>query len=210
MNDRLASLYPAHLDTVKHRHENALRATGYDSIVIFGGALHYAFLDDHSYPFRVNPHFKSWVPVIDNPNCFVVWSPGATPRLVFYQPVDYWYKPADTPTGYWVEHFDISVIKTPDEAKQYFPKGRAAFIGEGHDNPADLVHRVHWERAWKTEYEIECFRLANEYAVRGHRAAERAFREGKSEYAIHLEYLRASSQTEEELPYSNIIAINDH
>jgi len=216
MTDRLASLYPAHLDVVKHRFENALRATGFDSVVVFGGALHYAFLDDHSYPFRVNPHFKSWVPVLDNPHCFIVWAPGQTPRLVFYQPVDYWYKPAETPSGYWVDSFDISVIKSPDDAKQFFPKGRVAFIGEAHDaftadaNPKALLDRLHWERAWKTEYEIECVRLANDCAVRGHRAAEGAFRDGKSEYAIHLEYLRASSQTEEELPYSNIIATNEH
>jgi len=210
MTDRLASLYPAHLDTVKHRFENALRATGYDAVVVFGGALHYAFLDDHSYPFRVNPHFKSWVPVIDNPHCFIVWTPGSTPRLVFYQPVDYWYKPAETPSGYWVDSFEISIIKTPDDAKQYFPKGRVAFIGEGEENPQDLIHRLHWERAWKTEYEIECMRMANDCAVRGHRAAEGAFRDGASEYDIHLTYLRASSQTEEELPYSNIVALNDH
>jgi len=210
MSDRLAPLYPAHLDTVKHRVENALRASGFDSVVVFGGALLYAFLDDHSYPFRVNPHFKSWVPVIDNPHCFIVWTPGSVPRLVFYQPVDYWYKPAETPSGYWVDSFAISIIKTPDEAKQYFPKGRVAFIGEGEENPQDLLHRLHWERAWKTEYEIECMRMANECAVRGHRAAERAFRDGASEYDIHLAYLRASSQTEEELPYSNIVALNDH
>jgi Xaa-Pro dipeptidase len=51
-------------------------------------------------------------------------------------------------------------------------------------------------------------RRANLRGARGHRAAERAFRAGESEYEIHLAYLRAVDHTEEELPYSNIIAIN--
>ena len=55
------------------------------------------------------------------------------------------------------------------------------------------MHRLHWERSWKTDYEIECMRQANVRGVRGHRAAERAFRDGESEYEIHLAYLRLSA-----------------
>jgi Xaa-Pro dipeptidase len=88
MNDRFAELYPQHLETVKARHDKALAETGYDHIIIFGGEIHIQFLDDTYYPFKVNPHFKSWVPVVDNPHCFIVYTPGQTPRLVYYQPVD--------------------------------------------------------------------------------------------------------------------------
>ncbi len=199
------------------RHDRALAATKYDSVVIAAGALIYAFLDDNSYPFRPNPHFKSWVPLISNPHCFIIYTPGSKPVLVYYQPVDYWYKPADAPAGYWVDHFEIRVIGTDSDALQHFPRrGRTAFIGEpltgsvGVANPDDLVERLHFDRSWKTDYEIECMRLANERGARGHRAAEKAFRAGLSEYAIHLEFLRASDQTEEEIPYFNIIALNDH
>jgi Xaa-Pro dipeptidase len=217
MNERLAALYPEHIDTMKRRHDEALQATGFDSVVIFAGQHHVAFLDDNTYPFRVNPHFKSWVPVIDNPHCFVVYTPGETPRLVFYQPVDYWYKPAATPSAPWTRLFDIRIIGSPDEAKQHFPRGgRTAFIGEGVEsfggeaNPEALLHRLHFERSRKTDYEIECMRWANLFGARGHRAAEHAFREGASEYEIHLAYLRASNQTEEEIPYGNIIALNEN
>src|SRR5262249_27560092 len=82
MTDRLASLHPAHIATVKERHDRALRESGYDHAVISGGALHGIFLDDMTYPFKVNPHFKSWVPVVDNPHCFIVYTPGSKPRLV--------------------------------------------------------------------------------------------------------------------------------
>ena len=130
MND-FAAFYPQHLETVKARHDRALAEAGYDHIIIFGGEIHIQFLDDTYYPFKVNPHFNSWVPVVDNPHCFIVYTPGQTPRLVYYQPVDYWYKPASAPSGFWTGHFDIRVIDTPEKAKEHFPKGgRSAFVGE--------------------------------------------------------------------------------
>jgi len=222
MNDRFAALYPQHLETVKARHDKALAETGYDHIIIFGGEIHIQFLDDTYYPFKVNPHFKSWVPIVDNPHCFIVYTPGQTPRLVYYQPVDYWYKPAAAPSGYWTGHFDIRVIDTPEKAKEHFPKdGRSAFVGEPNDvaqtllsvgdvNPEPLLNALHFERSWKTDYEIACLTEANVRGVRGHRAAANAFREGKSEFEIHIDFLLHSSQAEEELPYGNIVALNEN
>ena len=216
MADRLDALFPAHIAAVQRRHDAALAAAGFDAVVIFSGAIHIAFLDDEMYPFKPNPHFKSWVPVVNNPHCFVVYAPGQRPGLVFFQPIDYWYKPPDTPSGAWTEHFDVRIIREPSEARHHFPTGRVAYIGEAHEafgsdvNPKPLLDLLHWERAWKTDYEIECIAQANAKAVRGHRAAEKAFRQGAAEYDIHLDYLRASSQTEEELPYHNIIALNEH
>jgi Xaa-Pro dipeptidase len=46
--------------------------------------------------------------------------------------------------------------------------------------------------------------------VQGHRAAEQAFRSGASEYEIHLDYCRAVGHTDNELPYGNIIALNEN
>lgn len=215
--NKLGALYPAHIRTVRERTDQALSEAGFDAIVIAAGDLRIQFLDDAPYPFKVNPHFKWWVPIVDNPNCFVVYQPGSKPLLVYYQPVDYWYKPAGTPQGFWVDQFDIRVIADAAEAKQHFPKGRVAVIAEeggalqaGDMNPEPLMLRLHYERSWKTDYEIECVRQANVRGVAGHREAEKAFRSGESEYEIHLAYLRASDQTEEEIPYSNIIAINEH
>ena len=53
-------------------------------------------------------------------------------------------------------------------------------------------------------------RRANRIGARAHRAAERAFRSGASEYEIHLDYLQAANSTEEELPYANIIGLNEN
>ena len=41
-------------------------------------------------------------------------------------------------------------------------------------------------------------------------AAEQAFREGESEFGIHLRYMAAAGQTDTQLPYNNIVALNRH
>jgi len=220
MDDALSTIYTAHVTINKLRHDRALSEANFDHAAIFSGALHYQFLDDMAYPFKPNPHFKSWVPVVDNPNCFVIYTPGLKPKLVYYQPVDYWHKVADKPTDKWAEKFEIVMIADPDDAKQHMPRGRIAFIGEWDErfaswgdltpNPPAVVNGLHFDRAKKTEYEIECLRRANQRGARGHAAAERAFREGLSEYEIHLAYLAGVDHTEEELPYGNIIALNEN
>jgi Xaa-Pro dipeptidase len=220
MDDALATIYTAHVTLYKLRYDIALKDSKFDHAVVFSGALHYQFVDDMPYPFKVNPHFKAWAPVTDNPNCFVVYTPGMKPKLVYYQPVDYWHKVAGTPAAKWVEKFDIVMIADPDEAKQHIPRGRIAFLGEWDEkfaswgdltpNPEAVVNSLHFDRARKTEYEIECVRRANIRGARGHVAAERAFREGKSEYEIHFEYLRGADHVEEEVPYGNIIALNEN
>ena len=219
-DDYLYTVYTAHVTVLKLRHDKALEESGFDHVVIFGGTQHGIFLDDMYYSFKVNPHFKQWVPVVDNTNCFLIYTPGLKPKLLYYQPVDYWHKVAEPPSGFWTEKFDIEVIADPAAAAAFIPKGRVAFIGEWSPlfeswgamtvNPEPLLNHLHFERAKKTEYEIECMRRANEIGARGHRAAERAFREGESEYEIHLAYLRAANHTEDELPYGNIIALNEH
>lgn len=45
-------------------------------------------------------------------------------------------------------------------------------------------------------------------AARAHRAAHNAFIAGASEYDIHMDYLRELRQTDNELPYPSIVALN--
>lgn len=220
MDDALATIYTAHVTIYKLRYDIALAESKFDHAVIYSGGLHYQFVDDMPYPFKVNPHFKAWAPVTDNPNCFIVYTPGLKPKLVYHQPVDYWHKVAGTPKAAWVEKFDLVMIADPAEAKKYIPKGRIAFLGEWDPafaswgdftpNPEAVVNSLHFDRAKKTEYEIECVRRANQRAARGHKAAERAFREGGSEYEINFAYLRGADHVEEEVPYGNIIALNEN
>jgi len=216
----LAKTYPSHLDYVKTKWDAALAATEFDAVVIFGGSLHMIFLDDMAYPFKVSAHLKWWAPVIGNPNCFLIYTPGAKPILLYYNPVDFWHMVAEKPDSFWTSHFDIRYIASLEDAQAHMPsKGHVALVGEmmalekfsfGQSNPKELLDRIHHQRSWKTDYELDCLREANRIGALGHVAAEKAFRAGASEFEIHLDFLRATGQVEHQLPYGNIIALNEH
>ena len=216
----LSQLYPAHLATLQNRASAALARGGFDHLVIAAGQPHYQFLDDMPYPFQVNPHFKHWLPVTKAPGSWIVVTPGQRPKLVYLQPHDYWHVVPEAPAGYWVEHFDIVIVREAREAAAHLPAQieRCAILGEdaatvGSHRPANpqaVLDYLHYHRAWKTEYELAMMRVASHLGVRAHRAAEAAFRSGASEYAIHMAYLGAARETENELPYGNIIGLNEH
>jgi Xaa-Pro dipeptidase len=216
----LDELYKPHLQTLMRRTEQSLAASGFDALVIHAGCPPTQFLDDQDYPYKVNPHFKAWVPIVDNPRCILVVAPGARLKVLFYQPNDYWHKPASLPQGPWTSAVDLIVTSEPSKASDHWVRlGRVAYIGPdgfaaGTDpaciNPPDLLARLHYDRAVKTGYELECMRRASELGVRGHRAALATFRSGGSEYEAHMRYLEACAQREEEMPYNNIVAYNEN
>lgn len=216
----LARLYADHLAVLHQRTAEALARGGFDHLVIPSGTLLYQAFDDRDYPYAVNPHFKHWLPVTRAPGSWLVVTPGAKPKLLYLQPFDYWHVVPQAPSGYWVDHFDIVVIRTPEAALPHLPAtaARCAIVGEAQsalgefapNNPAPVLDYLHYHRAYKTPYEIEMMRRASARGVRGHRAAERAFRAGASEFGIHLAYCQAAGQDAMELPYSNIVALDEH
>jgi Xaa-Pro dipeptidase len=219
MSDLLAQLYPEHLKTLQQRADTALKRGGFDHLVIAAGAPRMQFLDDRDYPFAVNPHFKHWLPVTKAPGSWLAYTPGRKPKLIYLQPHDYWHVVPEAPAGYWVEHFDITIIREAGEALAQLPAlARCAIIGEDHlalngttpNNPAAVLNYLHYQRSYKTDYELAMMRVASKLGARAHRAAESAFRGGASEYDIHMAYLRAVHETDNELPYSNIVALNQH
>ena len=104
----LAQLYPDHLATLARRADTALARAGFDHLVIPAGSAHYRFLDDLPYPYAVNPQFKAWLPVTKAPGSWLIHTPGQRPRLIYLQPQDYWHVVPAEPSGYWVEHFDVT------------------------------------------------------------------------------------------------------
>ncbi|RZA36334.1 MAG: Xaa-Pro dipeptidase [Lysobacteraceae bacterium] len=214
------ALYAKHLATMKRRADEALARGGFDHLVVPSGTLHYQLFDDRDYPYAVNPQFKAWLPLTRMPNCWLVHTPGQRPRVIFYQPFDYWHVVPDAPNGWWVEHFDIHVIRKPEEALALLPGpvARCAILGEAQstlgqytpNNPDAVIDYLEYQRSYKTPYEIGLMREAQHLAVRGHRAAEAAFRDGRSEFAIHMAYCNAVGQDANELPYGNIIGLNEH
>ena len=220
MNDfSLDQLYASHLTTLMQRADRSLAQSGFEALVIHAGRPPVQFRDDQDYPFKVNPQFKAWVPIIDNPRCLLVYSPGSRPTVLFYQPNDFWHKPAKLPTAAWTASVNWIVIDDDSKAAAHWAKlGRVAFIGHealpGVDlqsvNPKDLIALLEYDRAVKTPYELACLRKASELGARGHMAAFATFSRGGSEYDAHMSYLAACAQREEEMPYNNIVAYNDN
>ncbi len=213
-------LYTRHVEELQRRSAAALERGGFDHLVVPSGSIHYQLFDDRDYPYAANPQFKAWAPLTRNPGSWIVHTPGHKPRLIYLQPFDYWHVVPEAPAGYWVEHFEVVVIRTPEEALQHLPKDprRCAIIGEPlsalgefiPNNPAAVVNYLEYHRALKTPYEIAMMREASIPGVRGHRAAERAFRAGASEFGIHLAYCQAARQDANDLPYGNIVGLNEH
>ncbi len=221
-NADLGALYASHLETVSARHDYALEKAGANHAVIYSGNPKVAFLDDFHYPFRANPHFVCWAPLVALPFSYIVYTPGETPVLIYFQPHDYWHVVPGAPEGYWTSHFDIRIVHSVDEIPQHLPEAteKCILVGEVDDdalafgiervNPTTAVSILHYARGSKTDYELAVMRLASRRGAAGHLAAEAAFREGLAEFDIHRAYCKAVDHTDPELPYGNIVALNEH
>jgi Xaa-Pro dipeptidase len=215
------SLYTDHLATLQQQAEAALERTGFDALLIASGIEKYAFLDDRPYLFQPNPHFKHWLPLTQHPHSWLAVRPGRRPLVVYCQPDDYWHVPPEAPSGEWVDAVELVIIREPGEAAQVLAglvTPRTAIVGEADaalpgitpNNPEALLNLLHWARGVKTPYELEQMRAAQRRAVPGHHAARAAFLRGDSEAAIHRAYLVATHHTDRDLPYANIVGLNEH
>ena len=214
------SHYAQHLAEQLRRADRALEQTDYDSLLIASGGLRYQFLDDNPFPYRPNPLFRSWIPEVSSNDCWIAYKPGQTPTLIYHQPADYWHQVPSDPAGEWTNHFQVVVSRRREDTPRLLPTdlGRMAILGPEEsavgelvpNNPEPVLAILHYHRAAKTAYELELLRAANRCAARAHLAAEAAFRAGESEWGIHLRYLAAAGQSDVQLPYGNIIALNEH
>jgi len=214
--------YIDHILTIQQRWESALEVAGFGAAIVTAGESAPYFLDDQTPVFRNNPHLAQWFPDDHCELSALLVRPGKPPRLYFYQPADYWHLPPETPS--WAT--DALDVQMYDDAA----KLEAAILGDSekinrvahigartssnlpteNTNPAILLNHLHYHRAYKTPWEIACMTRASEQAIKGHRVARDVFFDGGSEFDINLAYLAASKQTSADLPYSNIIALNEH
>ncbi len=212
--------YKNHVAELQQRWENALQAEGYDAALIHAGSKLVSFLDDYEYPFRCNPHLLWWLPLTSHHDSALLVRPGQKPKLFYYQPDDYWYLPPADPESWWADEFDVIPVRDADAWKQAGINEQTAYIGDAaclaeavgaaQLNPERLLNRIHLERTRKTAYEIACMSEAARLGAVAHTAAEQGFREGLSEYDIHQRYCMAIKMVDAELPYGNIVALNDH
>ncbi|MGS2724423.1 Xaa-Pro dipeptidase [Porticoccus sp. GXU_MW_L64] len=219
----LSELYPSHIASKFATFLSVMERTGWEHLLISSGAELVQFRDDQHYPFKVNPYFKEWLPLTERPNCYLLISEDETrPKLFVKECQDYWHsEPEALPEGYDSAIEVCPYCDTPGLFAQlprdtrwlaYLGPKMSAMSGfsDTQRNPQALMNQIDWLRAVKSPYEQACIRAANEVAVRGHSAAKKAFKAGKSEMAIRQDYLQAVQCTGQELPYDAIVAINEH
>ena len=229
MNNAHREYYAAHLVAMQDRWSAALDAENLQAVLVHSGTPLISFQDDYEYAFRPNPNFLAWLPLTHHHDSALLLRPGEKPCLFYYQPVDYWYLPPADPESWWADHYDIQVVSETDGwcqgliskldglslgIRDVAAIGDAPSLAGTFDddriNPPGLINRLHVERTRKTQYEIACMQEASGLAARAHLEAERAFREGESEFRIHQRYLGACAFTDSQLPYNNIVALNHH
>jgi Xaa-Pro dipeptidase len=216
-----AKPFADHLRTRQAKLESALAAAGFDALVIQAGTPFTYFADDQEAPFHSTPHFAHWCP-LEGPKHLLHLRPGERPRLVAVKPEDYWYEQVPLGRPAWSDGFELDEARDETEAwKRLALGGRTAYFGDdahaaqahgiapGCVQPAALLARLDWDRAYKTPYEVACLEAAEELAARGHRAARSAFVEGASELEIHQAYVAAVGCTDKDLPYETIIGLDE-
>jgi Xaa-Pro dipeptidase len=213
------TFYPAHLQYVISALQSAMTQAGLDGLVIEAGRVRLAFQDDQAYPFRPNPWYLWPAPAPAAPGSLFLIRNNELPELLLVLPQDYWHIPPQLPTASWTRHIHVVPLPTAAAALQRAMafQGRTGWLGESPSpradwpaNPPRLIAQLELARSCKTAYELACLRRASTYGACGHVAAERAFREGRSEFDIHLAFLAATRQNETDLPYGNIVGLNEH
>lgn len=220
MSNTLFTLQLEHIAHLQRAYASILADHQLDSLAIYSGHASVHFADDHTPPFQTYGHFMHWVGLADVQHSWLVIQPEKRPQLYLYAPADFWHLPTHLPNEPWVEAFDIHLCsdkRTPPLA------GQAAMIGDIEPlalssqpmpnvarQPEALVTALDELRLFKTPYEIACIREANRLAIAGHQAAQAAFIGASGELDIQLAYLGSSRQRESNVPYQNIIGLNEH
>ncbi len=218
------ALFGEHIDSLQRQLDQALAGsrTSVDAVIVHSGSDHTHYADDQGKPFRAWGHFLRWIPV-DRADQFVLLQPGYKPLFIALIPQDFWHDPQMDMPPWWSSRVDIKVISRLDELSSAFPPSlKLAFLGESHAlaqslgvdnkliNPPALLNWLDYQRAYKTSYELHRIAEANAHALTGHQAAHDAFLAGRDEFDIHMAYLSACRVLDHELPYPNIIGINEH
>lgn len=214
------NLYPQHLEYCLSSMERALEKSQYDRVLIHSGEPALCFLDDRYMPYVVNPHFVWWTP-LKAPHCGLVLESGKKPVLYNYQPIDYWHAAPPVPESWWADYFDIHDVSEPEAwLNEVADSARLAVIGDAPVlaerfqnaglNSTGLLHTLHLARTIKTPWEMGCLAAANHRAALGHQSVAEGFTSGVSEFDLQMLYLQATKHRDNDTPYGNIVALNEH
>ena len=217
----MKSPYSEHVKTKMETVQSMLVDADYRCLVIGAGAVRTRFQDDLSYPFKVNPYFKEWLPLTKRPDCYLQIIAGDDrPKLLLRSEEDIWHTPPQTLPSAFEQEYDVFEYAKFDDirSKTNIEKDSTAVIAEtlpgqsssANLNPKDVLNYLDFHRRFKTAYEQHCIRKANQFAYPAHVAAFDAFRAGASELDIAASYLAAADCSENDLPYPIIAGINEN
>lgn len=224
MNINTLIQFNDHLKSISEVWKKTLSKNNFDGALIAAGASTFYHDDDQSPPFHANPHFLRWTVAEHCEHCVLLLNNDEKPKLLWYSPADYWYLPSTIP-DWLLEHFDCEVYKTKENLEhaclqQLSERSNIAYFGPSpsryteHETvalaPKILQNQLAYYRAFKTPFEISQISQATTIAVQGHLVAAECFQAGASEFDIHLAYQRQTKQVHHELPYPNIVALNEH
>ena len=185
---------------------------------MLSGSIKRRHRDDIEIPFVAEPYFRVWVPQAF-PDAALRIVPGEAPRLVYVRNDDFWTVPAPEPEGVWTDEFDIREVDSREALfRELGDLTAMAGLGESAEgmtelassNDPTLLSNLDYFRAYKTPYEVACIEQANRIAARGQAAAHRLLADRPSEFELNETYCRATGQRESELPYLNVVALNEH
>jgi len=220
----LSQLFKEHIKILLDRvFDNGHNKTTYDTIVIHSGVAQFYYNSDQEILFRTFPHFRYFCP-LDGPNHFLILKPRERPRLIIVNLEDFWHDQERETNPFWTDSFRITEVVTTESAWQILKnvKGHIAFIGDEMSckqwhasgfsktacDPKKIIDALNEMRTRKTPYEITCIEDANKITSAGFKRAYEKFMDGGSELDIHHAYLVGSKQTEEDLPYPIITALD--
>jgi Xaa-Pro dipeptidase len=173
-------------------------ASEWDEVWISSGELEVRNYDDQTYPFWQNPWFTWACPGIKFPGLWLKITSTIIELHVLKE------------NNFWHESIDLSRVCNKKIVIKEFSDVEVS------PNPNRVLKAscpfyksLEWERFVKTEYEIYCLQKANDIAIVGHKNAAVLFEQGASELEIHHSYLNKIQHKECDLPYGNIIALNE-
>jgi Xaa-Pro dipeptidase len=217
--------YGEHIDALLQIYEAALtevngQGPDIEAVLLHSGSEQSYFGDDRAVPFQAYGHYCHWLPV-HRPDQFIYFRPGQRP--IYYQivPDDFWYDQSIDLAPWWSDQFEVIRLNSVIELSKQLPATSTAYLGADSIladkfgiaseliNPPKLLAYLDFHRAYKTEYELDQLRAANQIALQGHAAARDKFLAGGNEYEIHMAFLTACGILEEESPYTNIVALDE-
>ena len=209
-------LYHQHLDYLRKTTGKALQEHGYSGLLVNSGIIGSYFADDLTVPFRPVGHFAHWCPLREAGQ-MLFYVIDQRPCLYIDNTPSYWHQSTIDLNSQWLDQFVIcDPQQLTDDLKQHqqlaYIGPEVAWVEDSEtivSNPPELCQQLDANRRTKTAYEIACLREASALAARGHQRLRDCFADGWSELEIHLEYLRTVQLTEQQLPYNNIVAMDE-